>query len=154
MTGSIKKSYVKDGFDDYTRRIGRYCPVEVVEVKEEPRRGKASLGSGEAAKRKEAARILKKLGKDDFTVLLSEKGAVSYTSKDFARFIEKLADSGTKRVCFIVAGPYGFHDDVAERADKVMSLSSMTLPHDLASLVLAEQVYRAFTIMKGEPYSH
>ncbi len=156
--GSIKKSYVREGFDDYIARIGRYCPVEVVEVKDVSRRGKAPLGSGEAALKKEADRILKKIGKGDFTVVLSEKGAEkgagTYSSRDFARFIEGLAEAGTKRLCFVVAGPYGFHDSVAERAGKVLSLSPMTLPHELASLVLAEQVYRAFTIIRGEPYSH
>jgi 23S rRNA (pseudouridine1915-N3)-methyltransferase len=151
--GSIKKGYVKDGIEEYLKRIERYCPVELIEVREEPHTKKGPVPGG---LKKEALRILKRVDGADYKVTLSQTRAEgnAFKSAGFAGFIEGLLTGGKKRVCFIVGGPFGLHPEVIEVADIVLSLSPMTMPHELATLVLAEQVYRAFTIIRGEPYSH
>jgi 23S rRNA (pseudouridine1915-N3)-methyltransferase len=151
--GSIRKGYAKEGIREYLKRIERYCPVELIEVKEELYTKKGPVPGG---LKKEARGILKKVGGADYKCVLSEsrKEGKSFESVRFARFIEGLLTGGKKRVCFIVGGPFGLYPEVMEMADTVISLSPMTMPHELATLVLAEQVYRAFTIIRGEPYSH
>lgn len=148
--GSVKKNFFRDGFEEYFKRIKKYTPLELVEVKEE---GASVKMPKEDVLKKEAERILKKTGNADFVVVLADKGK-SYTSEGLASFIEDFMAGGRKGLTFIIGGPFGLHNSVNERADMLLSLSAMTLPHDLARLVLAEQVYRAFTIIKGEPYSH
>ncbi|MEE9615102.1 MAG: 23S rRNA (pseudouridine(1915)-N(3))-methyltransferase RlmH [Thermodesulfobacteriota bacterium] len=148
--GGIKKGYIARGVEEYLKRIGRYSPVEVIEVKEGP----APKGAPRVdVLKREAERIVKKLGKRDFIVALSDTGRV-FDSKGFSGFFERILSGGKQRICFIVGGAYGLHPTVVEGADANLSLSAMTMPHELARLVLFEQVYRAFTIMKGEPYSH
>ncbi|MFQ5737150.1 MAG: 23S rRNA (pseudouridine(1915)-N(3))-methyltransferase RlmH [Thermodesulfobacteriota bacterium] len=148
--GHLKRSCLADGVAEYMKRIKRYTPFEAVDVREE---GGSAKTPKEEILRREGERILKKLAPGDFTVALAEGGRF-LGSVAFSKFIGGLADRGTRRVCFIVGGPWGLHRDVLDAASTVLSLSRMTLPHDIARLVLAEQVYRAFTIMRGEPYSH
>ncbi len=148
--GKIKKSFCAEGVAEYVKRIKRYAPVEVVEVKEEP--SPASTPK-DVVLRQEGERILKRLKKGDHVVVLAEDGK-KLGSRALAQLVSGLQEQGAGRVCFIVGGAWGLHESVKAAASTVLSLSSMTLPHDLARLVLAEQVYRAFTIMRGEPYSH
>lgn len=148
--GSVKKSSIVEASADYLKRIKRYAPVDMIEVKDE---GASLKMPREDVLRKEGQRILSALGQGGYTVVLADSGS-SMTSAAFSKFIEGLMNQGRKTVSFVVGGAYGLHKDVYERADLVLSLSAMTLPHDLARLFLYEQVYRAFTIMKGEPYSH
>ncbi len=153
LTGSMKRSPLGGGFDEYVRRIGRYFSVEVLEIKDSPMGRKAS--SRRAGLQKEAARIERRLkGRPGFLVALVEApGARSFSSGAFARFMGERSESG-QDLAFIIGGPYGLEEGVVKKADMALSLSPMTLPHEMAALVLAEQVYRAFTIRKGEPYSH
>lgn len=148
--GSIKKSSIGEASADYLKRIKRYAPVDIVEVKDE---GASPKVPREDVLRKEGQKILSALGQGGYTVVLADTGS-SMTSAAFSKFIEGLMNQGRKNVSFVVGGAYGLHKDVFETADLVLSLSAMTLPHDLARLFLYEQVYRAFTIMRGEPYSH
>lgn len=148
--GSLKKSCVKDSVEDYLKRIQNYCAVSSVEVKEEPYSKKAVK---EDSLKKEAGRIKKIIRPGDYVIALND-GGKAYTSRDFSRFIEGFMSSGGKNICFVVGGPYGLHPSVMEAANVTLSLSKMTMPHEMALLMLSEQVYRAFTIMKGEPYSH
>lgn len=148
--GSVKKAYVKAGVDEFLKRVRHYAPAESVEVKEESAAPKTPR---EAVLKKEGERILGRLKKGDFVVVLSDNGR-DFTSFSFSAFIEGFMSSGKKNLCFITGGAYGLHKDVYETADMVLSLSKMTLPHDLARLVLMEQVYRAFAIIRNEPYSH
>jgi 23S rRNA (pseudouridine1915-N3)-methyltransferase len=148
--GRIKKGYAKDGVAEYLKRIKRYLPVEEVVVKDE--------SSGGARPRvdvikREGERLLSKLKQGDIIVVLDEQGK-SFTSATFAKQVERYLGSGKKRMCFIVGGAYGLCEEFKKKADLLLALSEMTMPHDLARLVLAEQVYRAFTILRGEPYSH
>lgn len=147
--GRIKKDYIKTGIKEYVTRIKRYSPIEVLEVKEETGRNipvQKVLG-------KEARNILEKIKEGDFVIALGDKGS-QYTSDKFAELINKLSTIGKRRICFVVGGAYGLHPSILEGADLVLSLSSMTFPHELARLILLEQIYRAFTILRNEPYSH
>ncbi len=148
--GALKKGYIKEGFVDFVSRIKRYLKVEEIEVKE-------GLGTSRApvvdVQRKEGARLLEKIKDGDLVYALTIEGD-SLSTKEFASVIERALSGSTKRLVFITGGSYGLHDSVLERAQRSLSLSTLTLPHELARLVIAEQVYRAFTIIRGEPYSH
>ncbi len=149
--GAIKKAYIKDGVEEYLKRIKRYSPAEVVEVKEESSSVKMPR---EGILKKEGERIIKRLkAREDYVVVLGERGK-SLNSAGFSDFLSVIMSGGKKGVAFVVGGAYGLHDTVTEMAHTVLSLSEMTLSHELARLVLSEQVYRAFTIIKGEPYAH
>ncbi len=148
--GSVKKKTVADAAADYLKRIRRYAPVEVSEVRDE---GASPKVPREDVLRKEGQRIIAALADSSYTVVLADTGS-QMTSREFSKSIAGLMNQGRKNVSFVVGGAYGLHKDVYDRADLVLSLSAMTLPHDLARLMLYEQVYRAFTIMRGEPYSH
>lgn len=146
----MKKQHFRDGVKEYLKRIGRYTAVEAVEVKEE---GGSIKTPKDDVLKKEAERILKKLKPSDYKVVLADSGK-EMTSHGLAAFVEGHMSGGKKGIAFIIGGAYGLHKTVYEQADATLSLSKMTLPHELAYLVLTEQVYRAFTILKGEPYSH
>lgn len=150
--GAIKDPCMKDAANGYLKRIKRYSTAEVVEIREEPSPAKMPMAD---VIKKEGDRILKKIKVSDFLIALSENGK-EFTSAGFAGFMESLLQgaSGKKGVSFVVGGPFGLDKDVVKRADALLSLSKMTLPHDLARVALFEQVYRAFTISRGEPYSH
>ncbi len=147
--GSVKSGYMKEGVHVYVKRIQRYVNVESIDIKEERAHKKSPL---QGRLKKEAGKILGHVNKNGFTVVLDGQGK-AFTSTGLSRFIEEFMGEG-RDLYFITGGPFGLHSSVVEAADLVMSLSEMTLPHDLARLVLTEQVYRAFTIIRGEPYSH
>lgn len=148
--GTLKKGYIKEGVRDYLSRIKRYVKVDELQVKE-------GLGTKKApivdVMRKEGARLLEKIKEDDLVVALVID-AKPLSTKEFADMIENALSSSVARLVFITGGSYGLHESVLKRARIKLSLSKLTLPHELARLVLAEQVYRAFTIIRGEPYSH
>ena len=148
--GQVKKAGISEAAAEYLKRIKRYTGVEVMEVKDESASPKTPR---EDILRAEGGRLLSKIKPGDYIAVLADSGK-EMTSGAFSKHIEGLMVSGRKRLVFIVGGSYGIHQEVYDRADIVLSLSRMTLPHDLARLVLYEQVYRAFTIMRNEPYSH
>lgn len=148
--GQVKKPHVAAASADYLKRIRRYAPADVVEARDE---GASPKMPREDVLKKEGHRLLAALPAGAYTVVLADSGS-SMTSAGFSKFLEGLMNQGRKNVSFVVGGAYGLHGDIYRRADLVLSLSAMTLPHDLARLFLYEQVYRAFTIMRGEPYSH
>lgn len=148
--GKIKKDYIKVGATEYVKRIKRYSPIELIEAKEETT---AQSMPALKALEKEAKNILKNIKEGDFVIALADKGN-QYTSGGFAGFLNTIASQGKRRLVFIVGGAYGLHPSIMEGADLLLSLSQMTLPHEMARLVLLEQIYRAFTILRNEPYSH
>jgi 23S rRNA (pseudouridine1915-N3)-methyltransferase len=148
--GRIKKGYAKDGVAEYLKRINRYMPVEEVVVKDESSGGKVPRVD---VLKREGERLLGKLKQGDIIIALDEQGR-GFSSAAFAKQMERFLGSGKKRLCFIVGGAFGLSEELKKKADLLLALSEMTMPHDLARLVLSEQVYRAFTIMRGEPYSH
>jgi len=151
VVGALKRAHIREAIEEYIKRLKRYTTVELVKVK-------AGAGSDSLTReellRKEAERLERVLKKEDLLVVLDEKGK-ALTTAEFSRWLEDTINlSGRKRVCFVVGGSYGLSETIKKRAHRVMSLSKLTLPYELATLVLAEQLYRAFTIIKGEPYSH
>jgi len=148
--GKELESYVKPGVEDFTRRLTRYYPTEWSLIP--PPKGAATLGPAEL-KKKEGEIILKQLGKDDFLVALDERGQ-QVTSEKLASFIQTRGNGSQKNVVFLIGGAFGLDTSVLDRADFKWSLSQLTLPHQLVRLILAEQLYRACTILRNEKYHH
>ncbi|MFN6380528.1 MAG: 23S rRNA (pseudouridine(1915)-N(3))-methyltransferase RlmH [Flavobacteriales bacterium] len=145
LVGKTSTPFVKDGFDVYIKRLKHYCKFEVIELPD------GKLKDPEKQKEAEAQAILKAIKSDDFLVLLDEKG-VNPTSREFAQFLQKKMNAGTKQLVLLVGGAFGFTKEVYERADYQLSFSKMTFSHEMIRVFIAEQIYRAFTILKGESY--
>lgn len=146
--GKGHEPYVKAGIDDFTKRIGRYYPVEW-SVIPPPK----TIAEPIAAKRKEAQSVLGQLSKEDYLVVLDERGK-PFSSEGLAQFLQTRANSGNRNIVFLIGGAYGVDDSVLTRADHRWSLSQLTFPHQLVRLILAEQLYRACTILRNEKYHH
>jgi 23S rRNA (pseudouridine1915-N3)-methyltransferase len=150
IVGKTEDAYLKEGVDKYLKRLKHYTKIEVVEIAE--LKNTKAL-TPEQQKTKEAELILKKLTPLDHVILLDENG-MELSSQQFAAWIDKKAIGSVSNLVFIVGGPYGFDPDVYGRANDKISLSRMTFSHQMVRLFFAEQLYRAFTIIKGEPYHH
>jgi 23S rRNA (pseudouridine1915-N3)-methyltransferase len=148
--GKSHEPYVKPGVDDFTRRISNYFKVDWVILPSPKSIG--TLSEGEL-KKKEAELILNWLEKDDYLVSLEEKGK-SLTSEKLAAFLQTRANESTRKMVFLIGGAYGLDGSVLHRSNLQWSLSTLTFPHQLVRLILAEQVYRACTILKNEKYHH
>jgi len=148
--GKDHEPYVKPGVEDFTRRISRYYPVEWSLI---PTAKNAATLTQPDLKKKEAEIILGILSKDDFLVALDERGK-QMTSEGLAAFIQTRANDSTKKLVFLIGGVYGLDESILKRADFRWSLSQLTLPHQLVRLLLAEQLYRACTILRNEKYHH
>lgn len=146
--GKTVEEHISKGVDIYQKRIGRYISYHA-QYLPDARKG---LGR-EQQKTEEGQNLLKKITAGEFLVLLDEKGE-ELESVQFASFLEKHMLQSTKSMVFVVGGPYGFSEEVYERANYKLSLSKMTFSHQLIRLIFAEQLYRAFTIIRGEPYHH
>jgi 23S rRNA (pseudouridine1915-N3)-methyltransferase len=150
QTGKTSEKHIADGVEIYASRLRKYCSFEIITV---PDIKNTRNMPAREQKAKEGARILDTLGKDDYVVLLDERGTELRT-EEFSEWIGKRQLVPGKRVVFIIGGPWGFSDEVYEIADYRISLSRMTFPHQLVRLLFIEQIYRVFTILKGEPYHH
>ena len=148
--GKDNDPYVKTGVDDFTRRITRYFPCEWNLIA--PPKNAAMLPPAEL-KKKEGEIVLGQLPKDAYLVTLDERGK-QLSSEGLAQFIQARANSGGKDLVLLVGGVYGLDQSVLDRGDYRWSLSQLTLPHQLVRLVLAEQIYRACTILRNEKYHH
>ena len=148
--GKTDVKWVKEGLDLYASRLKHYIPFSIVEI---PELKKVASLSRQQIKEKEGELILKQVGPQDILVLLDEHGR-EYRSLEFADFLEKQLATGAKNLIFTVGGAYGFSDAVYDRANWKISLSKMTFSHQMVRTIFAEQLYRAFTILKGEPYHH
>lgn len=135
---------------DYIKRLGFYISFEKVII---PDIKNAKNLSENLQKKAEGEEILKKVSTSDHLILLDEEGK-TYSSIDFAEFLQKKMNSGLRNLIFVIGGPYGFSEEVYERANSKLSLSSMTFSHQMVRLFFIEQLYRAFTIIKNEPYHH
>ncbi|GJG35690.1 MULTISPECIES: 23S rRNA (pseudouridine(1915)-N(3))-methyltransferase RlmH [Prevotella] len=149
LVGKTNGKLFNEGIDDYAKRIGHYTPFAVKVLPE--LKSTKSLSESQQ-KDKEGKMILKTISPSDFVVLLDEHGT-EYRSMEFAKWVEKRRNSGRDLV-FVIGGPYGFSPDVYNRADALISLSRMTFSHQMVRLIFVEQLYRACTIIKGEPYHH
>ena len=150
FTGKTTESWIRQGIDLYAGRLRHYVPFELVELPD--LRGAQSLDEAQV-KIKEGEMILRALREGDHVVLLDEHGA-AFSSMDWARNLERNAARLPKDWAFVIGGPYGFSAAVRARSDAMLSLSPMTFSHQLVRVVFLEQLYRAFTIIKGEPYHH
>ncbi len=150
MIGRTAERYLEEGMNIYAKRIPHYLPFQTETI---PDIKNARNLDQEQLKEKEGELILKKLDKRDFLVLLDEQGK-QMRSVDFARQLEKWQVQGVDSVVFLIGGAYGFSSAVYERASFQMSLSAMTFSHQMVRLIFLEQLYRACSINKGEPYHH
>lgn len=148
--GHTSADYLRKGIDLYIARLRHYIPTEVVTVGDI--KSTRSL-SKEQQKEAEGRALLDALRPGDRVVLLDERGE-SMTSRQLAERLERRMSTGVKRLVFIIGGPYGFSPEVYDRADSQLSLSAMTFSHEMVRLFFVEQLYRAMTILRGEPYHH
>ena len=148
--GKAHESYVKEGVELFSKRIAHYYPVEWSII---PTPKNTAMLSEMDLKKKEGDTITGFLQKDDYLVLLDERGKLM-KSEDLAGFIQQRANESTKKIVFLIGGAYGVSDEVMKRANYKWSISPLVFPHQLIRLVLAEQVYRACTIIKNEKYHH
>jgi len=148
--GKTEDTYLRDGIDKYVKRLKHYAKVELIDL---PELKNTKALTADQQKSKEAEMILKKITSTDYAILLDENGT-EYTSQQFANYLEKKGINSTSSLIFVVGGPYGFDSSVYQRANDKLSLSRMTFSHQMIRLFFVEQLYRAFTIIKGEPYHH
>ncbi|HRH22968.1 MAG TPA: 23S rRNA (pseudouridine(1915)-N(3))-methyltransferase RlmH [Candidatus Paceibacterota bacterium] len=137
---------MREAIESFSLRVSRYisCEWKLID---------SSKKEGESGKKEEADVIMKQCKEGDYIVALDERGG-ALSSQECAHFFDTHLQSGTKRIVFIIGGSYGLHESVISLAHKRLSFSKMTLPHNLVRLILVEQVYRAFSILKGEKYHH
>lgn len=150
LTGKTDSGYLPEGIKLYENRLKHYCTYSRKEI---PELKKASALTESQIKDKEGELILKNISDSDWLVLLDAKGE-GMTSEEFSSKIQGFMLKGVKRVVFAVGGAYGFSNQVYDRSNQMISLSPMTFSHQMVRLVFVEQLYRAFTIIKGEPYHH
>ena len=148
--GKSHDPYVKDGIDQFTNKISHYYKAQWTII---PTPKNAGMMSEMDLKKKEGETILDLLNTTDFLVLLDERGK-QFTSESFAEFIQQRANESSRNVIFLIGGAFGVSETLKKRADYVWSLSHLVFPHQLVRLLLAEQVYRACTILRNEKYHH
>ena len=148
--GKTDKDWVKQGIDIYVSRLKHYIPFSINEI---PELKNVSALSKDQIKVREGELILKNLKPTDDVILMDEHGK-EYTSVDFASYLQKKISYEGKDMVFVIGGAYGFSEEVYKRANGKISLSKMTFSHQMVRAIFAEQLYRAFTIMRGEPYHH
>ncbi|NLD38753.1 MAG: 23S rRNA (pseudouridine(1915)-N(3))-methyltransferase RlmH [Desulfatiglans sp.] len=148
MVDRTRASYIREGEEEYLKRLKRFVSYKWTEV----RPVKITRGiSDEEVIRKEGDHIIEKIEHGDYLIAL-DKGGKQYSSEGFASLIKKLSDENRGQVCFIIGGPLGLSEDVKKRADQTLSLSELTLTHEMVRLILTEQIYRAFTILERHKY--
>jgi 23S rRNA (pseudouridine1915-N3)-methyltransferase len=148
--GKTDKDWVKQGIDIYASRMKHYFPFSIVEI---PELKNASSLSQEQIKTKEGELILKNIKPGDDVILLDERGR-EFSSMEFAKVLQDKISYTGKDIVFVIGGAYGFAEVVKQRSNSKISLSRMTFSHQMVRAIFVEQLYRAFTIMKGEPYHH
>ncbi len=148
FTGKTSSDYLEKGIAEYEKRIKRYIEFEIKTIKDIKVSKSMPI---KTVKLKEGEQILKHIKKTDVLILLDEKGKL-YTSREFAQYINHKNSTGVKHLIFLIGGAYGFSEQIYQRTNGKVSLSKMTFSHQPIRLLFAEQLFRAFTIIKGEPY--
>lgn len=149
--GKLKEKYLKQGIEEYTKRLNSYAKMQLIEVADEKAPETLSDADMEIVKKKEADRILAKITPDAHVIALAIDGKMK-TSEEFAASLDSLMTYGKSKIVFVIGGSLGLHSSVLQRSNEKLSFSKMTFPHQLMKLVLVEQIYRGFRIIKGEPY--
>lgn len=148
MIGNTSEAFVQNGYDVFIKRLKHYVKLKEVVISDLKDRKHLN---NEQIKEKEALLIIEKTASSNFTVLLDEHGK-EFTSIEFAGFLQKTMNAGNKELFFIIGGAFGVAESIKQRADLILSLSKMTFTHQMIRLLFAEQLYRAMTILKNEPY--
>jgi 23S rRNA (pseudouridine1915-N3)-methyltransferase len=149
--GKLKEKYLKQGIDEFVKRMSSYAKLEMIEVADEKAPEELSLAEMDQVKQKEGERILNKIPQDTYVIALAIEGKMK-SSEELAEDLDKLATYGKSKIAFVIGGSLGLSDEVLRRANDKLSFSRMTFPHQLMRLILVEQIYRAFRINRGEPY--
>ncbi|WML55416.1 23S rRNA (pseudouridine(1915)-N(3))-methyltransferase RlmH [Neobacillus sp. PS3-12] len=149
--GKLKEKYLKQGIEEYLKRLTSYAKVEIIEVADEKAPEELSELEMEQVKQKEGERILAKISQDTHVIALAINGKMQ-SSEELADSLDKLATYGKSKLAFVIGGSLGLSDEVLRRSNDQLSFSKMTFPHQLMRLILVEQIYRAFRINRGEPY--
>lgn len=147
--GKTDENYLKEGIEKYVNRLKHYSSFDIIVINDVKMGKKTNV---ELQKEKEADEILLKINQSEFVVLLDENGT-NYNSIEFSKYLQKRMNSGLDLV-FVIGGPFGFSNRIYDRADAKMALSKMTFSHQMVRLFFVEQLYRGFTILKGEKYHH
>ena len=149
--GKLKEKYWQDAVKEYSKRLGSYCTLQIIELKEIPLRANASEADELAVKEAEGKEILRRIRDGDYVISLEIQGK-SFTSEHLAEHMEHLAIDGRSTVDFIIGGSLGLSPEVSRRADLKLSFSAMTFPHQMMRVILLEQIYRSFKIIRHETY--
>jgi 23S rRNA (pseudouridine1915-N3)-methyltransferase len=149
--GKIKEKYIQEGIKEFSKRLSRYCNLDIIEIDDEKAPENLSEKDMEIVKKKEGEKILSKIPQNFYVIVLAIEGK-QLSSEGLAENIENLMINGTNDICFVIGGSLGLSTDVINRSNFKLSFSKMTFPHQMMRLILLEQVYRGFRIMKGEPY--
>lgn len=149
--GKLREKYLISAVDEYKKRLGAFCKFEIVELNEERLPDSPTPGEINSALEREADNIIQNIPKDSCPVALCVEGK-QLDSPELARFISEKAVSGKSKICFVIGGSFGLSERVKRLSELRLSMSRMTFPHHLARVMLAEQIYRAFTIIEGRKY--
>ena len=149
--GKLKEKYLKQGIQEYLKRLSSYAKVDIVEVADEKAPENLSEAEEKQVKDKEGERILNAISPDTYVITLEIEGKM-LTSEQLAKKMDELALHGKSKIAFVIGGSLGLSEAVQKRSDFAISFSKMTFPHQLMRLILLEQVYRGFRISRGEPY--
>ena len=149
--GKLKEKYLKDGIEEYSKRISRFATVEMIELADEKTPDRASDSENEKILELEGNRIISKIGDREFVIVLAIEGK-TLSSEEFSKQLEQASINGYSTLTFVIGGSLGLSPQVKKRANLSLSFGRLTLPHQLMRLVLTEQIYRAFTIQQGSPY--
>lgn len=149
--GKIKEKYFTDGIAEYSKRLSRYCKLEIIQVPDEKTPDNASEKEEQMIKEKEGERLKKHIKEGAKVIALAIDGT-AYGSEEFAKKIHTLGVSGVSHIIFIIGGSLGLSDEILQRADEKISFSKMTFPHQMMRMILLEQIYRGYRINNNEPY--
>lgn len=149
--GKLKEKYLKQGIEEYLKRLSTYAKVDIIELPDEKAPENLSQSEMEQVKLREGERILAKISEDSHVIALAIEGKMK-SSEELAKEIDHLATYGKSKVAFVIGGSLGLSEEVMKRANGALSFSKMTFPHQLMRLILLEQIYRAFRINRNEPY--
>lgn len=149
--GKIKEKFYTDAIAEYGKRLSRYCKLEIVELADEKTKENSSEHENDVVKAKEGERILSAIREDMYVIALAIEGKM-LDSVALSEKMEQLGISGSSHIAFVIGGSLGLDRKVLDRADFKLSFSKMTFPHQLMRVILLEQIYRGFRIMRGEPY--
>ncbi|WP_067727820.1 23S rRNA (pseudouridine(1915)-N(3))-methyltransferase RlmH [Oceanobacillus damuensis] len=149
--GKLKEKYLKQGIQEYMKRLGAYAKVDIIEVADEKAPENMSEADMQEVKRKEGDKILSHISNDTYVITLEINGKM-LSSEQLAAKMDELATYGKSKLAFVIGGSLGISESVQKRSDFALSFSKMTFPHQVMRLILLEQVYRGFRINRGEPY--